>query len=100
MLLHRAELEGKSLYVGIGEGKGVVGKLVSAAPEDSESYKHIHMDRVQQCVNDERIGCGPSVYFWPGMERAIRDRLKPHGSFCKAALTLEGATVKVGSIMQ
>lgn len=44
MLPHRAELEGKSLYVGIGEGKGVVGKLMSAAREDSESHKHIHMD--------------------------------------------------------
>lgn len=69
LLPHKAELEGKSLYVGIGEGKVVVGKLMSAAPEDSKSHKHTHMDRAQQWGDDERIGCDPPVYFWPGMER-------------------------------
>lgn len=98
MLPHRAELEGKSLYVGTSEGKVVVGKLVSASCEDSKSHKHTHTERAQQWGNSGRTGCGPSVYFWPGMERAIRDRLKPHGNFCKAALTLEGATVKGVSI--
>lgn len=40
MLPHRAELEGKSLYLGIGEVKGMVGKLVSVAREDSKSLMH------------------------------------------------------------
>lgn len=37
MLPHRAELEGKSLYLGIDKVKGMVGKLMSVAREDSKS---------------------------------------------------------------
>lgn len=58
-----------------------------------------HRDRAQQGGDDGRVACGPPVSFQPDMERAIRDRLKPHGNF-KAALTVEGVTVKGVSIMQ
>ena len=47
-----------------------------------------------------RMGCGLLVCLWPGMERAIRDRLQPRGNLCKAALTLEDVPVKWVPIRQ
>lgn len=48
MLPCRAELEGKALFLGIGEVKGTVGKLVSVAQAVSNSCTHTYAGKAQQ----------------------------------------------------
>lgn len=48
MLPCRAELEGEALFLGIGEVKGTVGKLVAVAHAVSNSCMHTYAGKAQQ----------------------------------------------------
>lgn len=51
MMPCRAELEGKDLFLGIGEVKGAVGKLVAVAHEDGDSC----MTHIQATLSSEEV---------------------------------------------